>query len=523
MPPINSTLRKFSPYIFCLVIGALASLALPPAHHVWVYFIGISGFWLLLETARNKRAAFALAWLFGFGFFTAGLYWIGNAMLVEGNAYAWAWPLAVSGLPAVLAIFTGLAGLADHVYCRHLHIALRYAGFVILLSASEWLRGHLFTGFPWNLPGSIWADHLEMLQILWPGDIYWLSLLTLLWAGLPGLIWSARKKPKPAAPILMIGLITAIMTYGYGLYRLQTLALPPIENFRAHIIQPNIPQNEKWDAAKMAGNFRKLIALSAPPENTNAENAQEITHIIIWPETAISQNFLDDARVKSEISAMLRRYNGRATLLTGALRYDKEREHYFNSLISINAAGAIENIYDKFHLVPFGEYIPFQQYIPIPTISGFSGFERGSGPQTQSLSVSPHISYSPLVCYEILFPGKVINAAQRPDFIVNVTNDGWYGDSAGPHQHLAQARFRAIEEGMSALRAANTGISAIISPLGDIEYHTPLFEDAVISQRVVQKIPQKIWSNHIPFIGFIALHLIFFGVILRSSPKKQRL
>lgn len=506
-------LIKFAPFMMALAGGMIAAMALPPAHYIAAFFAGFSVFFLAFELIQSKRGAFFVGWLWGFGYFGIGLSWIGNALLVEGNGYAWAWPLAVMGLPAGLAIFTGLASLCARQIFQHYSIALRYVGFVVAIATAEWLRGHILTGFPWNLAGSIWANNLEMLQVLWPTSIYGLSLLTLFWAGLPALMWRARRNPCVIKPVLLVGLISVIATYGYGLHRLQTAEIGVIPDTYAHIIQPNIQQHEKWQAGLMDRNFETHLELSS------AKTAQSGTHLVVWPETAITQGYLDSEIAREKIQNMLQGYNGEAHLLTGALRYNKERD-YFNSIVNVNAKGAVQSIYDKFHLVPFGEYIPFQNLIPIKTVSQFSGFKKGAGPQTQKITGT--LSINPLVCYEIIFSGNVSDG-DHADLIVNVTNDAWYGVSAGPYQHLAQAKFRAIEEGITVLRAANTGVSVIISPLGMIESKTDLFQKDSLTSPLHERISKKSMDKTTINLAILITQLGFLLFICSVSHRKYRI
>jgi len=407
--------------------GMIAAMALPPAHYIAAFFAGFSVFFLAFELIQSKRGAFFVGWLWGFGYFGIGLSWIGNALLVEGNGYAWAWPLAVMGLPAGLAIFTGLASLCARQIFQHYSIALRYVGFVVTIATAEWLRGHILTGFPWNLA--------------------------------------------------------------------------------------NIQQHEKWQADLMDRNFETHIELST------AKSLQSGTHLVVWPETAITQGYLDSEIAREKIQNMLQGYTGEAHLLTGALRYNKERD-YFNSIVNVNAKGAVQSIYDKFHLVPFGEYIPFQNLIPIKTVSQFSGFKKGAGPQTQKITDT--LSINPLVCYEIIFSGNVSDG-DHADLIVNVTNDAWYGVSAGPHQHLAQAKFRAIEEGITVLRAANTGVSVIISPLGMIESKTDLFQKDSLTSPLHERISKKSMDKTTINLAIFITQLGFLLFICSVSHRKYRI
>ncbi|MCB9984019.1 MAG: apolipoprotein N-acyltransferase [Rhodospirillales bacterium] len=475
-------------------VGALASLSMAPLNGWPVLFVALPLLYAALVYSPSGKRAFALGWLFGFGYFAFSLSWIGNALLVEGNPYKWAWPLAVSGLPALLAFFPAFAALTSHKLFN-LRSVSGWLGFVSMTCGFEWLRGHVFTGFPWNLFGYTWADHLPVLQILWLSDVYMLTWLTVLWASAPGVVilLPATQRAWP----IVIALISFAGCYGYGL-----AVLPDTPDFnkdvRVRIVQPNIDQAEKWQPDKMAAHFRKHLQLS---ENTDD---YDLPTIIVWPETAVSYRLLDAPQAMEDLKATLSSQPDDSVLLTGFLRFDANNESYGNSLVMIKLDGSVSNVYDKHHLVPFGEYIPFQKWIPLAPVVQFKGFEAGPGVQT--FKAPGGALYSPLICYEIIFPGRSVAAGTRPDFIVNVTNDAWYGNSAGPHQHLTQALFRAIESGVPVIRSANTGFSAIISPYGYFIHKTELFK----TQRFDSALPQ----NRDDFLDTNAHKHIFSLIIL---------
>lgn len=483
--------------------GAVMVAAMPP-WCIWpVLFIGLSAFYLLLSTVKTVRAAFGFGWLFGFGYFVAGLSWIGNALLVEGNEFAIFWPLAVAGLPVLLALFTASAA-AFSVRLVPLNSFAGYLFFCGSLMIFEWLRGHAFTGFPWNLYGYAWAETLPMAQLASIGGIYWLSLATCLWATLPGflLVWRHRRALK----LFLVILLMADMggAYLWGAHRLE--AHPPAfhDNILVKVVQPHIPQADKWNPAKRAENFEKLLSLSGP----GTANAFAHT-LVIWPETAITSHALQDSTARNAIKAVLRGYENNVYLLTGIMRVeagDGDKRKYYNSLATYDRQLEPVHIYDKSHLVPFGEYIPFQRYIPLEPVVKFSGLEKGAGPQTLPLP-GPDITFSPLVCYEIIFSGAITATQNRPDFIVNVTNDAWYGDSGGPRQHFVMAQFRAIEEGIPVIRSANTGVSGIIDPAGRIIARIRLGEYAQNSVKLPKTLAER------PFFPILKDRL-FFAFIL---------
>ena len=469
---MSSLLRN--PFIisaFVFLSGSLCALGMAP-YNVWpVFLVGFGVLYWTLSKAQSKKAAFGYGWLWAFGYFIFSLYWIGNALLVDGNPYKWAWPLAVCGLPALLAFFNGFACLIAHRYCS-LKTFIGYLGFVSLLSSFEFLRGHLFTGFPWNLYGYTWVD-TSIAQLAAFESVYSLTFLTLFWLGVLGFFISAQSKWQKYGTLAVV-LVSMASAYWYGFNRIPPRTLQHTTHIK--IVQPNTPQHEKWQREKMDKHFENALQLSQPDGSEDAKT------LIIWPETTLSPTFLNTPYYRDRIAEVLGQYKHEAILMTGALRYQPEDKTYHNSLLTINKSGQIDRIYDKSHLVPFGEYIPFQKWIPLAPVTQFQGFAKGEGLQTFELFDG--LSYSPLVCYEIIFPNKTTPKDSQPDFIVNVTNDAWYGDSPGPHQHLVKARFRAIEEGMPVFRAANTGISAIIDSYGRILSTSDTFTQKVLNSRL---------------------------------------
>lgn len=443
--------------------GALATLALSPVNIFPVLIVSFSALVWLMDGVSSRRGAFALGWWFGFGYFSAGLYWTGFALFVEADKYAWLLPFAVFGLPAVLAVFSGLGVLAAWMTGR------RGVPGVIALAvawtAVEWLRGHVLTGFPWNLVGYAWADWGPVVQLASTIGIHGLGLLTVFGAALPATLAEtgpnipAMRRWTPMA--LMLAAFAAIWVTGS-----QRLAGHPtvmVENVRLRLVQPAIDQAHKWRQDMRLKNLKLALDL------TKSEGFGSVSHVV-WAETA-APFFLGR-------EPKLRRILGQATppgglLITGAPRTTAEREDQFrvwNSVHALNPEGEIVATYDKFHLVPFGEYVPLRGLLgPLGLerlTAGRGDFQAGPGPRTLDLPGLPPVS--PLICYEVIFAADVASDRSRPGWLLNLTNDGWFGLSAGPHQHFAAARVRAVEEGLALVRVANTGISGIVDPVGRV-------------------------------------------------------
>ncbi len=457
--------------ILLFAIGAFTSLSMAPTNFWPAIFIGLSTLFLCISKAPSATRAGLYGFAFSLGYFGFSLSWIGNALLVEDNPYWWAWPLAVSGLPIILSLFTFTFCALHKKICRHKTGIITFISFSIALILTDLARGHLFTGFPWNLYGYTWVDTpIAQVASLW--NIYLLNSITIIWALTPCYILCKKKSKSSRIIIGVLSSITLIAAFTFGVIKLNAPQNEPSESYSITVVQPNIPQHEKWKQENRAKNFQTLLKLSEFKDNNLNKEARE--HYIIWPETAISQDLLNSPWVSEYISKTLSKYPVPTYLITGALRYNGT--NYYNSIIVIDNAGEIISTYDKTHLVPFGEYMPLSAIIDIAPIVGFTGFEKGD--KNQDFAKSLKTKIRPLICYEVIFP-KFND--KESDIIINVTNDAWYGDSAGPRQHLVQTRFRAIETNTPILRAANTGISAIIDNKGNISSKIPLgLQDVIL-------------------------------------------
>jgi apolipoprotein N-acyltransferase len=488
--------------VAAIVLGALAAMALPPFDLAPVLILSFSGLVWLEDGSADRRAAFALGWYFGFGFFLAGLYWIAAALLVDVSQFGWMVPFCVLGVPAGLAIFTGLALYVSHEICQRLVIGgtPRVIVLVLAWSMAEWLRGHVLTGFPWNLMGYAWAGGfpggLAMLQTASVVGIYGLSLLTVLAASLP-----ARLGDLPGgrhwAPLAALGLV-AVMAAG-GAARLAGDDRAIVPGHIVRLVQPSIPQTLVNDPAQDAANFRRLLALTRSP-------AAPKPQIVVWPEAG-APPFLDrDDAARHAIAAAL---PPGALLFTGTARTDPpplQPEHVWNSLEVIDSQGVVLAAYDKAHLVPFGEYVPFRDILPISKITpGTVDFSAGPGPRTITVPDVPPVSV--LICYEAIFPGAVVDPNQRPDWMLNITNDAWYGFSSGPFQHFAIARTRAVEEGLPLVRDGNNGISAVINAYGRVMERLDLDAVGTLDAALPAKLPPTPYARFGDW-GFVALMLM---------------
>jgi apolipoprotein N-acyltransferase len=469
-----ATLSGWRRYGLAFLFGIAAAAAMPPVDMTPLLLAAFPGLLWLDDGSESAGASFRLGWVFGFGYFLVGLYWIAAALFVDIGQFWWLVPFAVVVLPAGCAVYTGLAlfAFAAVARCLHLAPAARVLAFGIAWSAAEWARGHAFTGQPWNLVGYTWSGGfpgaIAVLQSVAVVGIYGLSFVTVLSASLPALLAIPRPGPTSVlrhwAPAIIAGLLVLLPAAGGAIRLAATRAVPTGTWLR--LVQPSIPQSLKWQPQAAQTNFRRLIELSAAtgPKRLNA---------ILWPEAAVPF-LLDRDRAARDAVAAIAPTGG--YVITGALRANPSPapiERLWNSIEAVNDRGDIVATYDKAHLVPFGEYVPLRALLPIGKITpGTMDLSAGPGARTIDLPGLP--PFAPLVCYEAIFAGAVIDQSHRPAWILNVTNDAWYGHSSGPYQLFAAARTRAVEEGLPLVRVANNGISAVIDPVGRVLARTDL-------------------------------------------------
>ncbi len=489
--------------LISFILGLASALALPPIYGVIVLVPALTILIWLIDASGSFRRSFYLGWWFGFGHFTAGLYWVASAFLVQADVHGWMAPFAVIGLAAWMAVFPGLAALAASA--RHFNGIGRVLVFASTWTASEWLRGWALTGFPWNPLGSVWAFSDEMIQSAAVIGVHGLGFLTVAAAAMPAVL---ADDDQPAAQrwgaVGVTSLVIALLALG-GFARLGADDPGVVEGVRLRLVQANIPQSQKWRAALRQRHVLDQIAMSttftgdAPP-----------THVI-WGETAVPY-FLDSDPNLMRLIGSAAPKDG--LIIVGAPRTaqpPRKGGPVWNSLEALNPQGRAVGIYDKTHLVPFGEYVPLRGLLPIGKLTeGRGDFSAGNGPLTLRLPGLPPLS--PLICYEIIFSGRVVDSEDRPQWLLNLTNDAWFGTSTGPHQHLVAARLRAVEEGLPVVRVANTGISAVIDARGKVVAALGLDRrgvvDAILPRALASPPPFARWGNWIVLIlvalGFAA-------------------
>jgi len=451
------------------------------------------------------RAAFADGWWFGVGFFGTGLYWIAFALLTDAPRFGWMVPFALIGMAGGLALFVGLAAAV-----------LRRSGttgtprillFAALWTAAEYARGHVLTGFPWNLVAQTWMFSEASIQAASILGAYGLSMLTVLAAAAPALWLEKSDRTRWAGPVAA-ALIPAVL-WSFGTARLADAEPENVPGISLRVVQPNIEQSTKWQRGLRDSHLAKTLTLTREP------GWREASHVI-WPETAIPFFIARDAPRRELIAHAV---PPAGALIAGAPRLDNGENglrRVWNSLHVFDPAGAVIGTYDKFHLVPFGEYVPLRAVLPIDKITAGAG-DFSAGPGLATLTAPGLPPFSPLICYEAIFPGAVAADNAPPAWLLNITHDAWFGITAGPHQHFAAVRLRAVEEGLPLVRAANNGISAVVDAYGRVRESLPLGAEGIIDAPLPAALTRPTAYSR---WGDSAAFLLFAGLILAAYLQK---
>lgn len=491
------------------LLGALGAFGLAP----WgLWQITLAVLFLvpaLFLSALSVRQAVLIGWAFGAGWFGHGLVWIVEPFLVDPNLYGWMAPFALGLMAAGGGAFWAAAFGVAHWFGRG--NINRILALIVTWSLIEFARAYLFTGFPWAALAQIWPDSDAALLLAWIGP-HGLALLTLLATLLPGLA------VMTSGPVLIrLASLTpalALLLASLSLAQIRPDAAPQTGKI-IRMVQPNAPQNQKWDPAYMPIFFQRQIGYTSAPGTLGAR-----PDLIVWPETAVPTLLNYAAPVLQTISDAA----AGVPVVLGIQRTEEER--YYNSLVYLDENGQVAGRYDKQHLVPFGEYIPFGDLAAKFGLRGFAaqqgdGFSAGPGPVVMDLGALGKAL--PLICYEAVFPQDVANVDERPDYLLQITNDAWFGTASGPYQHLAQARMRAIEQGVPLIRAANTGISAMVDPWGRITKQLPLGQAGYIDAALPLPLAPTLYARTGDAPVFLLLLIATFALGGLQSRGKARI
>jgi len=494
--------------------GALSALAMPPFFIfpiLWITFPVLV--WLIdgaVAEARSGRIsrlrpAFLAGWWFGFGYFLAGLWWVGNAFLVEADEFGWLLPVAVLLFPGALAVLWGLgAALAQLFWIEDWR---RVFALALGLGAAEWLRAHLLTGFPWNAIGYALTAGEFLMQSASLFGLYALNVIAVAIFAAPAVIAPAigERRRNFVLPTLAVLSLAALGLF--GVLRLSQAATAYEPDLTVRIVQPALEQLQKWDPDNKDSVLSTYFRLSAPEGAPLTKGT-----LLVWPESAFPFALTQDAGVLAAIAELL---PAGTALVTGAYREEYppngEREVY-NTIYAIGEDGTILDAYDKVHLVPFGEYAPFSGLLARLGIRQLVPSSFTPGPFRRALEIPFAPPFLPLICYEVIFSGQLLGEGERPAFLLNLTNDGWFGRTTGPYQHFHFARVRSVEEGLPLVRGANTGISAVIDPYGRGIAITRLGETRMIDAPIPASIPAPFYAQWRIFVFLLSLAVCMLAI-----------
>lgn len=497
------------PYIGLILAGAISSLGFEPLNLWPLTFIAIATLIGSVANATSVREAFMCGWAFGIGHFIVGLNWIAVAFTYQVAMPPWFGAIAVVILSFYLALFPALSSALSRFISRNRQFEFTFT-FAIAWMLGEWLRATLFSGFAWNPIGVVWL-HPPYIATLakWIGT-YGLSALVIIVSGFFWLSIQRHRKITTAVAVLLAVASTAVQHLSPRPKASETLPVP------IRIVQPNISQGEKYDAAQEESQFQIYISLSGEPSTTPT--------LLFWPEAATLRFLEIDSLARRELASVL---GPSDVLLMGGPSIEptssEDNYLYHNSVFAVDSTGSLIWRYDKAHLVPFGEYLParaFFQGIGLSRlVPGDGDFTAGPGPRTFQLhnfgSAGTPMTIGVQICYEIIFSGNVIDEAHRPTLLFNPSNDAWFG-AWGPPQHLAQAQLRAIEEGVAIVRATQNGISALIGPTGQLIASIPPHQPGVIDAFVPKPLPVTVFAKYRLWIcALFGLFLALVGLTPR--------
>ncbi len=490
-------------------MGICAAVALPPLYGLPLIIPAFAGLFLLVQGASSRRQAFLDGWWWGLGYFVAGLYWICISLFVEPEKFAWLTPFALFGLPSVLAIYIGLVTWllksSEKYIMNPTRLIVLFAALWVIV---EYARGHLLSGFSWNFIGYVWTVSDMTIQFASVTGIYGLSWVAVIAGAMPALFFFEQPLRRPL--LVSVVLLAGMMLFGW--WRLEH-APTQYTTTKVRIVQANVPQSLKWNPRTALAGLEKHVALTHKP-------GLDTIQAVIWPETAVPYSIEPVSPLTRDLGRMLPH---NTYLITGGMRTeDNESWQAWNSLFVIDYQGNIKAQYDKHHLVPFGEFVPLRHILPVENIAGGIGdFSRGAGPQTLFIDRVP--PFSPLICYEAVFPEESTDGTYRAEWLLNITDDAWFGHSSGPYQHLQMARVRAVEQGIPLVRAASTGISAVFDGVGRILGALPLEKEGVLDLYIPHAESEKAIFSRCRYLTILFIIAISVILVMLSTETRRSL
>ena len=507
---MNSLLdNKLLVYVLPFVIGLITSYSLPPYSFFFINFITlpILFFYFLSNYSKGKWISFKIGWVFGFGYFISNLYWISNSLTFE-EIFKPLIPLSIIIIPLFLGVFYGFITF----FCYFFNLKKNFSSiliFSLFFSLIEYLRSFIFGGFPWNLIAYSLTDYLQLIQILSYIGTYLFNLLCITFFLIPSIIFfNYKKKNKIILFSFSIILLFANFFYGFSIIKKNEEIKKIHLNFVIKIISPKIDINRFFQNEAPEETINDLIKLSRP-------NKSEKT-IFIFPEGVLSNVYLQD--LKNFRSIFSENFSENHKIILGISSYENSK--IFNSLVVLDKEVNILAQYYKNQLVPFGEFLPFENLLTSfglkKITQGYQSFSSGNKRKVINLD---NFNFIPLICYEIIYSGKLKKDKKEFDFIINISEDGWFGDSIGPHQHFSHSIFRSIEEGKNLLRSANNGISAHIDATGRVISKIKATDKGFIEIRNILRKKNTFFNSYGNKIFFY--FLIFYISLIFFLKKKE--
>ena len=515
------TPKKYKIYIeniYIFFLGVLSSFGLPP-YNLWVInFLTFSLLIIFLIKNKNNNPKLFLLYgfIFGFGYFVSSLYWIPIALLHDQN-FKLLIPFGIILIPAFLGLFYSIAFFVFKLFLKPERIFVSILIFSLVLGFFEFIRGNIFSGFPWNLFAYTFSESIVFIQIVSLIGIYSFNTILITIFSVPSILYLNRKKNDLLG--LFITIILIISVYGYGVFKINNFKNLKVESLdtEIRILSTKIPIERFYSSIDNEAILLKLIELSKPSKNEDT--------IFIWPEGIIPNTNLK--LLKNEYDFLFSRFfseNHKIILGINDTEIKRDKKHFYNSLSIIDSGANIIYKYHKNNLVPFGEFLPFENIlnkIGLKNLTNnYQSYTSSSERNIFNISQNSKISILPLICYEIIYSGKLSNK-KNYNFIVNISEDGWFGDSIGPYQHFAHSIFRSVEYGKYTLRSANNGISAIIDPTGLVIEKLDIKNEGTISIKETISIDKTLFSTFENKIYFLIILLFIFLIFSFTKLKNE--
>jgi len=505
-------------YYFPFILGLCTSFSLPPYSYTFINFITFTCLSVLLLSAKRaecgNRSFFLIGWFFGLGFFISGLYWI-SISLTHDNSFKILIPFALVIIPSFLAIFYGVATL---ILKRFVSPKVSFILiFSLVFAIIEYLRGNILSGFPWNLIAYSWSWSREAIQFVSLIGTYGFNLLSITIFSFPFIFFIKVERIYKIKAFIILFIIIGVI-FSFGVRVSKNKIYTDINDFSIKIVSPNIELNEFFKNGNDNQTIKKLIKLSDPDKEQKT--------IFVWPEGMFSSTYLNEINKYKEI--FYENFSDNHLIIFGInkLEYKDNKEHIYNSLVVADNNLNLLASYNKNKLVPFGEFLPYEDFfykIGLKKITyGYRSFSKGGNRTIINIKNNKYnFNFLPLICYEIIYSGKLKDKKQKFNLIVNISEDGWFGNSIGPYQHFTHAVYRAIEEGVYVVRSTNNGISAFISPYGEIVNSLKSNEKGVIEVKISKYEKNTIFSKHGNIIFFLIIMLYILLILILKKTKSS--